>query len=228
MNTTIVHSSAPILLVGGGDAKSLDFQEVLAIAPHVVAVDGGAGLALSQGLQPLATIGDFDSLSDDSKARLPTDRLFRIAEQDSTDFDKALRHVRAPLVLGAGFLGARLDHQLAALHSLLRRPERPCILIGPEELVFLAPPAVELPTEAADIVSFFPMRGVTATASGLIWPLAALALDPVDRIGTSNEATGPVAMTVDAPGLIVMLPRRRLARLAQAILQQTARWPARA
>ena len=37
-----------------------------------------------------------------------------LVDQDTTDFDKALRHIKAPVVIGAGFSGARTDHALAA------------------------------------------------------------------------------------------------------------------
>ena len=40
-------------------------------------------------------IGDFDSISDAAQRALPPAALHRIAEQDSTDFDKCLRNIDA-------------------------------------------------------------------------------------------------------------------------------------
>ena len=54
---------------------------------------------------PQAVIGDFDSLSDLGRAAIPATRQHVIPEQDTTDFDKALRSIRAPFVLGLGFSG---------------------------------------------------------------------------------------------------------------------------
>ena len=41
---------------------------------------------------------------DAARAAIPAERLHRIAEQDSTDFEKCLRNIRAPLVVGIALL----------------------------------------------------------------------------------------------------------------------------
>jgi thiamine pyrophosphokinase len=92
---------------------------------------------------PEAVIGDMDSLSATARARL-ADRLFPIAEQDTTDFDKALRLIAAPFVLGLGFAGARADHGLAVLNTLARHPDRRCFIIGARDVIFLCPPEIRL------------------------------------------------------------------------------------
>jgi thiamine pyrophosphokinase len=70
---------------------------------------------------PQAVIGDLDSISQ-STGRGCGDIFHEVSEQDSTDFDKALRHLDVPLVLAVGFTGARLDHELAVFHTLVARP----------------------------------------------------------------------------------------------------------
>ncbi|UYV37753.1 hypothetical protein N4R57_01135 [Rhodobacteraceae bacterium D3-12] len=74
-------------------------------APRIVAADGAAQEVLRHGFMPEAVIGDFDSLSEASKRRISQDRLHEISEQDSTDFEKCLSRIEAPLVLGVGFEG---------------------------------------------------------------------------------------------------------------------------
>jgi thiamine pyrophosphokinase len=106
-------------------------------APVLVAADGGADRALAAGHVPVAVIGDFDSLSAEARRRIPPDRQHRIAEQETTDFDKALRSIAAPFVLALGFAGARIDHSLAVFNTLLRHPGRVCIVLGAEDAVFL-------------------------------------------------------------------------------------------
>ena len=64
-----------------------------------------------------------DSISDGRRAGLQG-VLHRIAEQETTDFDKVLRSVAAPLAIAVGFSGGRLDHELAVLNCLLTRPDR--------------------------------------------------------------------------------------------------------
>ncbi|MEY8838956.1 thiamine diphosphokinase, partial [Cribrihabitans sp. XS_ASV171] len=170
MISPIVHSASPITLIGGGELGPEDLSLALAHADTLVAADSGAEAALAAGHVPDAVIGDFDSLSAEARSRIPAGRLHEIAEQDSTDFDKVLRHVAAPLCLGVGFLGARVDHQLAVMNTLVRRADRPCILIGEHEVLFHAPPEIALELEAGDVVSLFPLARVSGRSEGLEWP----------------------------------------------------------
>ncbi|MGR3758598.1 thiamine diphosphokinase [Roseobacteraceae bacterium NS-SX3] len=219
MIDVIVDETSPVTLVGGGALNAADLAEALALAPVLVAADGGAAAAVEHGHMPRAVIGDFDSLPSGVRARLPAELLFPVMEQDTTDFDKALRAVRAPVVLAAGFLGARVDHQLAAFHTLVQDHPSPCILIGESELVFHIRGAVELPLLPGEVVSLFPMRPVTGQSQGLKWPIGGLELSPHGRIGTSNRALGPVRIETDGPGLLGIVPRRCLKALMQAIAQ---------
>ncbi len=210
MSTPIVETSSLVTLVGGGVLGPGDLDMALKRAPLLVAADGGAAQALAAGRVPEAVIGDFDSLDARTRAQIPEGRLFPIQEQDSTDFDKALRSIRAPLVLGVGLLGARIDHQLAAFSVLARQVGPPCVLLGPEEAVFHAPGAMQIDLAPGDVVSLFPMVPVTGRSEGLKWPIDGLSLSPAGRVGTSNRALGPVRLEVDEPGLLVIVPRRAL------------------
>jgi len=217
MKAMIVHSSNPVTLVGGGLVGRDDLKQALALAPLLVAADGGAGVALKAGHDPVAVIGDFDSLDSADRARIAPERLFPIREQDSTDFDKALRNIAAPLVLAVGFLGARVDHQLAAFNTLIRHADRPCVLLGPGEVIFHAPPLLELDLSTGDVVSLFPMAPVTGRSRGLQWPIDGLELTPGGRIATSNRAEGALRLEMDSPGLLVIAPRRALDAVMRAI-----------
>lgn len=217
MNGLIFSSPKPVTLIGGGDVKLADLKDSLNRAPLLVAADGGAAAALDAGVVPLAVIGDFDSLTPDVRARIPKDRLFPIREQNSTDFDKALRSIDAPLVLAVGFLGGRVDHQLAALSTLVRQVDRPCILIGAHEVIFHVPPRLTLPLTAGDIVSLFPMAQVSGASQGLEWPIDGIEMAPDGMIGTSNRALGLVQIEVAGPGLLMMVPRAALAAVMRAI-----------
>ncbi|WP_299292386.1 thiamine diphosphokinase [uncultured Tateyamaria sp.] len=230
MKNGIVHRLEPVTLIGGGDGTLVDVAEALALAPTCVAADGGARLALSAGADPVAVIGDFDSLDPDTRSRIPADRQFPIAEQDSTDFEKALSRIDAPLVLAVGFTGARIDHQLGVLHVLVRYPDRPCIVIGPQEILLVSPPEIELPCLPEETVSIFPMGRVSGASRGLRWPVDGLVFDPMTQIGTLNAAEGPVWMRWDAPAAVLVLPRRLLGYVTRVLASapSSARWPARA
>ncbi len=237
MKEANIQSDTGITLVGGGEIGPGDITLALRFAPDLVAVDGGAAAALEGGHDIQAVIGDLDSLTAQDRARIPAGRLLQIAEQDSTDFEKALRSVASPVILAAGFLGARLDHQFAAFNALVRFPDKPCILIGATEIVLHVPPVLELGLEAGSVVSLFPMAPVCGQSQGLAWPIDGLALAPDGRIGTSNRATGPIRLEMQGPGLLAILPRRALGAAVTALavchchgsaLQSPARWPARA
>ncbi|WP_300516259.1 thiamine diphosphokinase [Aliiroseovarius sp.] len=206
-----------ITLVGGGDVSRSTLEEALIHAPNLVAADGGADRALALGHDPLRVVGDMDSVSEAARAHLGAERFQQIEEQDSTDFDKALRSVGASLVIGVGFLGRRLDHELACLNSLVRHADRPCVLLGEKDLCFHLPGELALELPVGMRLSLFPMAGLEARAEGLRWSFDALTMAPWDKIGTSNEVAGPVRLRADRPGLLVMLPRAALPRVVEAL-----------
>lgn len=230
MSEPIVFSAEPVILVGGGPVEAADLALAERVAARLVAADGGLDRALALGRRPEAVIGDMDSISAQARARMDPAALHEISEQDSTDFDKALRHIRAPLVVGLGFLGAQLDHQLAALNTLVRRPDQLCVLVGAQEVVLHLPPRLELPLEAGDVVSLFGMTRVQGRSEGLHWPIDGLVMAPDAQIGTSNRATGPVNLWMAGVGMLAMVPRARFERLCRALLAlgPGAQWPARA
>lgn len=221
MEQEIVRSAAGVTLVGGGKVRPADLEEALRFAPCLVAADGGARAALSAGRMPEAVIGDMDSLPADVSAKLPRERLHRIADQDTTDFDKALRSIRAPLVLGVGFLGRRIDHQLANLNVLVRRKEPPCVLIGKRDIVLASPPRISLELLPGSRVSLFPMAPCAGRSVGLHWPIDGLEMAPAGGVGTSNRVAqgheGAVELSFDGSGMLLILPRKALPAVVDAL-----------
>lgn len=222
MNDAIVQSTSGVTLAGGAafSTKLLAFSQSL--APRLVAADSGADRLLRLGAEPEAVIGDMDSISAGARARL-ADRLFPIREQITTDFDKALRSIAAPFVLGVGFVGGRLDHELAALNSLARHPEQRCLLLGPRDLAFLAPPELRLTLRRGSRLSLFPLAPVKGESQGLRWPLKGLDFSPMGLIGTSNEVSASqVWLRFDQPGMVVILPRSAVAAALDGLLSSDA------
>ena len=209
MNQVIVESLQGVTLAGGGPFGKAALARALRFAPRIVGADGGADRLLALGVEPEAVIGDFDSISAAAQARL-AGRLFPIAEQETTDFDKALRSIGAPFVLGLGFAGARLDHGLAVLNALVRAPERRALILSPQDVTFLAPLEMELALPMGTRLSLFPMGAVEGESAGLRWPLQGLRFAPDGMIGTSNEVSGPVRLRFSAAKMLVILPVRYL------------------
>jgi thiamine pyrophosphokinase len=206
----IVQSLSPVTLLGGGEVALADLRAALVQAPLLVAADGGANMALSAGLMPDAVIGDLDSLTETSRRALPAERLHLIPEQESTDFEKCLTRISAPYVLGLGFTGARVDHLLAVWNALVRHPGRRCLILGRDDVAFAAPRALRLDLTPGTRISLFPMVPLAGSSRGLLWPIDGLEMSPGGRIGTSNQATGPVDLAFDSEGMLVILPRSDL------------------
>lgn len=210
MDNALVESLHGVTLVGGGPVGTRLLGRALALAPVLVAADGGADRALRLGHVPQAVIGDMDSVSEAARQRL-AGRLHPVAEQDTTDFDKALRMIRAPFVLGLGFAGARVDHGLAVLNTLARHPDRRCLILSGQDVTFMAPPQLALRLPLGTRFSLFPMGPVRGRSSGLRWPIEGLRFAPDAMIGTSNEVVSPqVTLEFDTARMLVILPIAQL------------------
>ena len=214
---------APATLVGGARVSPYDVEACLALAPHLVAADSGADRLLSLGLRPVSVIGDMDSLSTAGQAALGP-LVHRVAEQETTDFEKCLTRIAAPLVLAVGFAGGRADHALAVFNALVRHPARRCIVVGAQDVATLAPPHLLLPLAGGERVSLFPMAPVAGASTGLHWPIHGIDFAPGGPIGTSNRAEGPVSLSFGAPGMLLILPRPCLPALL-AGLDEAPHWP---
>ena len=107
MNGHFVVSDTGITLVAGGPVDRTTLRMALKHAPMLVAADGGADRALRHGAEPIAVIGDLDSISDAARTRLGAGRLHHVAEQETTDLDKCLRSIKARFILAIGVTGGR-------------------------------------------------------------------------------------------------------------------------
>ena len=124
------------------------------------------------------------------------------------------RNVVAKFGIGVGFLGARIDHELAALNSILNHSNYPVFLIGSEDVILSCPSYIELNLPIGTRVSLFPLREVCVSAKGLVWNLKKELLSPLERIGTSNLSNlSRVSIETDNKGLLLILPKSFLPAL---------------
>lgn len=219
MENILFRAKTPVTLVGGSGADRAVLAQALALAPTLVAADGGADHALAAGYAPQAVIGDMDSISGAARARIDPARFHPVTEQDSTDFDKCLRSIHAPFVIAVGFDGNRMDHALAAFNTLARHPAQACILLGPQDAVFLAPDrSFDLALDPGTRLSLFPMGPVRGRGTGLRWPIDGIDFAPGGRIGTSNEvAAHPVRLHFSDARMLVIVPAEALAVAVSAL-----------
>ena len=221
----IVSENGPITIVGGAHFSQGLLLESLGWAPIVYAADGGANLCMQYGCQPKQVIGDLDSLSPSLRSELNPSRVIHVAEQDTTDFEKLLIRVDAPFMLAVGFMGGRIDHQMAVQTVVTAYAHRKIICVGDEDVMFVSPPEIYLPLDAGTRVSLYPMAPVQVRSTGLYWSTDGLSFAPDGQIGTSNQATGPVTLLPSAPRMLVVLPKTCLDYAMDAV-QAAPYWDA--
>ncbi len=161
----------------------------------VIAADGAAIRLAERSVQPSIIIGDFDTLEASGLQHLfeGTPQL-RIADQDSTDFEKCLHYcidTGIGTVLICGMHGGEMEHSLnnwsiamryaASLHLCLYDAQRYGLPISS---------SMSLPTEPGETISLIPQPYAVITTQGLHWPLTREELRLGYREGARNRAAG--------------------------------------
>lgn len=218
-NEPIVASHSPVCLVGGAAIAEDAISAVFAHVSAFVGVDGGADHLLAASVAPAGVVGDLDSLSDRARAAF-SDRLCHVPEQSTTDFEKALVRVAAPLVLALGFTGGRIDHTLAVLNVMARFWDRAIVLADGNDVCFVARLGRTVFHADQDTrISVMPLGSATVSLSGVLWPFAARQMVPNGFISPSNAALGgQVVIQTDGP-VLVTLPRLLLPTALQAAVR---------
>lgn len=217
MMKKIVDVDGGVTILGGAEVDSSHLAAALAVAPFLVAADGGAETALSRGHVPDLVVGDMDSLGA-ARRDVPPDRIIHLPEQETTDFEKCLYTVSAAFFLAVGVTGSRLDHALSAFNVLARQPAGRVAILGGEDLVFLSPPDLTLDLPVGTRLSLFPMAPVTGRSQGLEWPIDDIRLAPNGRVGTSNRISSrPARLRFDGAGMLVILPAIHLGAALRAL-----------
>lgn len=178
-----------LVVVGGGELDTALLRNLAARGAHLVGADGGGDVIADAGLVPEAIIGDFDSLKSASDWDART-QLRRIAEQETTDFEKTLYSTSAAVTVGLGMTGRRFDHTLAALDAVTRYADgRSIILVDAFDIALALTGRFAFTVEPGARVSIHPLTPVRfARSTGLKYALDGLTLAPGLRTGTSNEA----------------------------------------
>jgi len=211
---------SPVLLVGAAPVPMPPLFTELAETLPIIAADGGVHAVLEWGRAPELVIGDMDSSGD-----LPADmKWLHLSGQDDTDFEKCLKRIAAPLIIGFGFLDARLDHTLAAIHALAAVPHNaPILLVGTSDMLLRLRGDITFPATVGERVSIWPLGTQRFRRSrGLRWSLDGLEMAPGHLVGTSNIATGgDVEIVTDGgAGYALIRPVAAAASLLPVIMPQ--------
>jgi thiamine pyrophosphokinase len=188
----------------------------------VIAVDGGADIAARAGVDPDILIGDMDSVTPATRARLEargTDVREVPAEKDQTDTELALEIAAqrgASEVWLAAALGGRVDHAVANLLLVFLARQlgvRLCLVDGLTEAYLVGGPFV-LDARVGDLVSLIPLTPVVEGIKtiGLRYPLQDESLVRGTTRGVSNVvvATPAGLAAVGAGDLLLVHTRKRL------------------
>ncbi len=203
----LFQTDGTLLLIGGAPLDAALMRSLAAGRP-LVAADSGANTALEAGLVPDLVLGDLDSIEAIDAVRRRS-RVVHLQDQNSTDLEKALAHIEAPWIIGLGFLGARFDHSLAALHALAACTKtREIMLIGAHDAVLRVRGDFRCELPIGLRFSIWPLaRQTFRRSSGLRYPLDGLTMQAGSLIGTSNLtiAREIVIEAEDGPGYLVIV-----------------------
>lgn len=175
-----------------GDLPPYDVFEHVAPYP-LIAADGAANLLVRAGVGPEFIVGDLDSVEESTLHTLEgVVELIHEHDQDSTDFEKALRFAERQLwkrLLILGIHGGDFEHTLNNW-SVLMRHGRDLQLTVYDRGRYAIPiyNTFSYTPEPEEVLSLVPQPLARLTTSGLVWNLADEHLEMGRREGARNRA----------------------------------------
>lgn len=184
----------------------------------LMAADGGLDRMMAAGIVPHVVVGDLDSASGEALSWAGSHEVAverHPAEKDVTDLDLAIRTARergCTSLTVVGALGGRLDHELAALGSLMRASDlQPHLVANDHDAWVLAPGgrravSIGLVGACVSVLSLTPTA--SASSSGLAWRLDGVELEALSSRGVSNVAADETARVSVERGTILVIVHR--------------------
>jgi len=158
----------------------------------LIAADGATNVLHQHGIGPEFIVGDLDSVHPETlDAFRGTSEVIVDRDQNSTDFEKALRFAESQLwkrLLVIGIHGGDLEHTLNNW-SVLMRHGRSLELTALDRARYAIPVYGSFTFYAAprEMISLIPQPLATLTTSGLEWELTNEALEMGTREGARNR-----------------------------------------
>ncbi|MCP4185645.1 MAG: thiamine diphosphokinase [Hyphomicrobiales bacterium] len=205
----------PVILVGPADFNFGLFQMLSDQGYAIIAADGGANRLYNANIMPDAIIGDLDSLENEENFGSNT-KIIHFKEQETTDFEKCLYCVDAPVFLAIGFTGKRLDHTLANTHTITKfHKTKYVLLIASDDVSFVWHGAFSSPVATQTTVSVFPLMPIRFSHSeGLMFELNNLKMEIGQFVSISNRTIDsrfsiiPTDAHSDTPYLITLSSKK--------------------
>jgi thiamine pyrophosphokinase len=198
-----------VLLANGKPPLKTKLEKHLKHADFFMCADGGANTAARMGFRPDLIIGDLDSISRSTLRSFSSVKTRRIADQNSTDLEKALNWLTKKgygSIEIFGATGCRIDHTIGNLSAAAKfRHQSSIILYDADGLLYPLISNFEIDLPIGNIVSLIPLtlcEGVRT--KGLRWNLRYESMSLGTREGTSNVVTSsPVSVSVRRGTLIL-------------------------
>ncbi len=186
------------LLICNGEMPETAVLRHLAVqARSIVCADGGANAARDADILPGTVIGDFDSITDETRKVFSARgvEMLRLERQDDTDFEKALKLLverGCKHVVILGLTGKLLDHTLGNFSILLRYVDTLRVAMFDRDYrMDVLTSSGSFRSEPGDRVSVVPLRTARDVHyDGLQYPLDGEDLSFGDLEGTCNTALG--------------------------------------
>ena len=204
-----------LILLGGEITDLAIFQKMAATARIIVCADSGAKHARLLDLNVDVIVGDLDSISKETLEyyRERGSEIVQMAEQESDDFEKALRYLNGRFkgyVRILGISGNRTDHMLTNFSVMLRYSDSFESLVAYDDSAehqFLTAKRnnCSITCPVGTTISLTPFgEAIGVTTQNLRYPLISEDLRLGEREGLSNVATGtPITITIVSGALLV-------------------------
>lgn len=186
----------PALIIANGEACSRDLlDQLLEWSPLVVVLDSAIERVIELGIKIDVLIGDFDRGFDYEKYKelqFPID-VIKVADQNSTDLDKAFNYLIERNIPAANVVwatGRRMDHTITNLTNVVQfASQLKIVILDDYSKVFLLPKQYKKWYPAETILSLIPIGTVNGISTiNLKYPLENESLTLGFRTGSSNSA----------------------------------------
>ena len=207
-----------VILAAGEFPRKAYPLYLLREADAVVCCDGALASALKHGVQPMAVVGDMDSIAPAVLKKFEG-KVVKFAEQDDNDLTKALRYVLEafPTVSEITILGAtgkREAHTIGNL-SLLMEYEKSFGLcdrgvnvqiVSDYSTAFVVGDSCSLALGEGRAVSFFTCDpSLNIKSSGLQWPLDSVVFDNWWKATLNRATSDDISLKFNHPAPLLVI-----------------------
>ncbi len=181
-----------------------------------IGADKGALVLLEKGIQPVLSVGDFDSVTDEERERIISGSKEVITLKPIKDDSDSEHAVKEAVRRGyeriwlCGSLGGRADHALVNLRLAALYPG--CLyLYDRQNLIYAVTEGTyDFVKQAHTYYSFFTFAKAVISLDGFFFPLHHQNLTPLDTYTVSNEVSEEKArLTVEDGTVLIMKCRDR-------------------